>query len=225
MKNFPIYAEEDRGYSWTRMSNIAKINNIYLIAGTMPEKDSENHIYNTSYVFNRDGEQIAKHRKMHLFDINIKGGQTFKESDMFTAGNSITIFNTEFCTMGVEICYDIKFPELTYLTEEAGAKIIFVPAIFNMTTGPLHWELLFRTRSVDNQIYMVGCSQARRFDYEYVSYANSIITSPWGDIVNKMDEKEKIIVQEIDLSYVEKIREQLPLLKQKRKDIYSLSLL
>ena len=69
MKNFPIYAEEDRGYSWTRMSNIAKINNIYLIAGTMPEKDSENHIYNTSYVFNRDGEQIAKHRKMHLFDI------------------------------------------------------------------------------------------------------------------------------------------------------------
>ena len=97
-----------------------------------------------------------------------------------------------------------------------------MPAAFNMTTGPAHWEFTFRARALDNQVYMVGCSQARQAE-GYTSYGNSIITSPWGEVIGKMDEKEGMLIQEIDLKRVDEIREQLPLIKQRRTDIYSLT--
>lgn len=101
----------------------------------MPEKDDEGRIYNTAYVFDRQGNCIAKHRKMHLFDINVKGGQCFRESDTLTAGDSVTTFETEFGIFGICICYDIRFPELSRLMALKGAQVILVPAAFNMTTG------------------------------------------------------------------------------------------
>ena len=222
-ENFPVYAEPEGGLSWERMSQAAKKNGIYLVAGTMPECDPEGHIYNTAYVFDRDGRQIAKHRKMHLFDINVKGGQRFCESDTLTAGNSVTVFDTEFGRFGLMICYDIRFPELARLISLQGAKMIFVPAAFNMTTGPAHWQLSFRMRALDNQVFMTGCSQARQ-EGGYISYGHSIVTSPWADVVTEMDEKEGMLLQEIDLERVEEIREQLPFLKQRRTDVYSLVL-
>ena len=101
--------------------------------------------------------------------------------------------------------------------------MIFVPACFNMTTGPAHWALAFRSRALDNQVFMAGCAQARQ-NSGYISYGHSIITSPWGDVVGQMDEREGLMIREIDLSQVEKVREELPLLKQRRKDVYTLSL-
>ena len=114
----------------------------------MPEKDAEGNVYNTSYIFDREGKQIGKHRKVYLFDIDVKGGQTFKESDTLTAGDSDTVFDTEFGKIGVMLCFDIRFPELSRMMVNDGAKVIFVPAAFNMTTGPAHWELSFRTRAL-----------------------------------------------------------------------------
>ena len=110
--------------------------------GSMPEKDAEGNVYNTCYVFDREGKQIGKHRKVHLFDIDIKGGQTFKESDTLTAGDSDTVFDTEFGKMGVMLCFDIRFPELSRMMVNDGTRIVFVPAAFNMTTGPAHWNCL-----------------------------------------------------------------------------------
>ena len=207
---------------WQAMSDAAREHHIYLVAGSMPEKDEAGHVYNTAYAFDREGKQIGKHRKMHLFDIAVKGGQTFRESDTLTAGNQVTTFDTEFGRCGLEICYDIRFPELARLTEEAGARIIFVPAAVNMTTGPAHWELSFRMRALDNQVFMVGCSQARQ-DSGYISYGHSIVTSPWGDVIHMMDEKEGMALVELDLDRIDQVREQLPLLKQRRLDIYELS--
>ena len=220
--NFPIYAEPEGGKCWQAMSDAAREHHIYLVAGSMPEKDEAGHVYNTSYAFNREGKQIGKHRKMHLFDIAVKGGQTFRESDTLTAGNQVTTFDTEFGRCGLEICYDIRFPELARLTEEAGARIIFVPAAFNMTTGPAHWEMSFRMRALDNQVFMVGCSQARQ-DSGYTSYGHSIVTSPWSDVIHMMDEKEGMDLVELDLDRIDQVREQLPLLRQRRLDIYELS--
>lgn len=221
--NFPVYAEIEEGPCWQRMAKSAALNKVYLIAGSMPERDSACHIYNTSYVFDRKGRQIAKHRKMHLFDISVKGGQHFMESETLTAGNDVTVFDTEFCRIGIEICYDIRFPELARLVALEGAEIIIVPAAFNMTTGPAHWDLSFRARALDNQVFMVGCSQARQENSEYISYGNSIICSPWGDIVAHMDEKEGLLIQEMDLERVAQVRGQLPLLQQRRQDIYTLA--
>lgn len=222
-ENFPIYAEKEGGPVWQQLSGYAKQYGIYLIGGSMPEKDAEGNVYNTSYIFDREGKQIGKHRKVHLFDIDVKGGQTFKESDTLTAGDSDTVFDTEFCKIGVMLCFDIRFPELSRMMVNDGAKVIFVPAAFNMTTGPAHWELSFRTRALDNQIYMVGCAPARDVSAGYISWGHSIVTDPWGRVTDMLDEKKGILLAELDMDYEEQVREELPLLKSRRKDIYQLS--
>ena len=222
-ENFPIYAEKEGGPVWQQLSGYAKQYGIYLIGGSMPEKDAEGNVYNTSYIFDREGKQIGKHRKVHLFDIDVKGGQTFKESDTLTAGDSDTVFDTEFGKIGVMLCFDIRFPELSRMMVNDGAKVIFVPAAFNMTTGPAHWELSFRTRALDNQIYMVGCAPARDVSAGYISWGHSIVTDPWGRVIDMLDEKKGILLAELDMDYEEQVREELPLLKNRRKDIYQLS--
>ena len=221
-ENFPIYAEEEGGPIWQQLSAYAKQYGVYLIGGSMPEKDAEGNVYNTCYVFDREGKQIGKHRKVHLFDIDVKGGQTFKESDTLTAGDSDTVFDTEFGKIGVMLCFDIRFPELSRMMVNDGAKVIFVPAAFNMTTGPAHWELSFRTRALDNQIYMVGCAPARDVSAGYISWGHSIVTDPWGRVIDMLDEKKGILLAELDMDYEEQVREELPLLKSRRKDMYKL---
>ena len=221
-ENFPIYAEKEGGPVWQQLSGYAKQYGIYLIGGSMPEKDAEGNVYNTSYIFDREGKQIGKHRKVHLFDIDIKGGQTFKESDTLTAGDSDTVFDTEFGKIGVMLCFDIRFPELSRMMVNDGARIVFVPAAFNMTTGPAHWELSFRTRALDNQIYMVGCAPARDVSAGYISWGHSIVTDPWGRVIDMLDEKKGILLAELDMDYEEQVREELPLLKSRRKDMYKL---
>lgn len=221
-ENFPIYAEKEGGPVWQQLSGYAKQYGIYLIGGSMPEKDAEGNVYNTSYIFDREGKQIGKHRKVHLFDIDVKGGQTFKESDTLTAGDSDTVFDTEFGKIGAMLCFDIRFPELSRMMVNDGARIVFVPAAFNMTTGPAHWELSFRTRALDNQIYMVGCAPARDVSAGYISWGHSIVTDPWGRVTDMLDEKKGILLAELDMDYEEQVREELPLLKSRRKDMYKL---
>lgn len=221
-QNFPVYAEEEGGPVWQQLSEYAKQYGIYLIGGSMPEKDAEGKVYNTSYIFDRQGKQIGKHRKVHLFDIDVTGGQTFKESDTLTAGDHDTVFDTEFGRMGVMLCFDIRFPELARMMVNDGAKAIFVPAAFNMTTGPAHWELSFRTRALDNQIYMIGCAPMRDESAGYISWGHSIVTDPWGRVIDMLDEKEGVLLTELDLDYEEQVREELPLLKSRRKDMYRL---
>ncbi len=221
-QNFPVYAEEEGGPAWEMMAGLAKTYGIYLIAGSMPERDDQGKIFNTSYVFDRQGKQIGKHRKAHLFDIDVKGGQQFKESDTLTPGNSDTVFDTEFGKMGVCICYDIRFPEMLRMTVNDGARMVFVPAAFNMTTGPAHWEISFRVRALDNQIYMLGCAPVRDPSTGYTSWGHSILTDPWGQVVKELDEKEGILLETIDLEYEDAVRQQLPLLKHRRQDLYRL---
>lgn len=220
--NFPVYAEAQGGPAWQACSDLAKKHRVYLSAGSMPEVDGEGRVYNTAYVFDRQGNQIAKHRKVHLFDIDVKGGQSFKESDTLTAGRDITVFDTEFGKMGLCICYDLRFPELARLMVTEGAKVILVPAAFNMTTGPAHWEILFRNRALDNQAFVIGTAPARDASSGYTSWGHSIVVSPWGDIISQLEEKEGYMIQELDLDRVEEVRGQLPLLAHRRTDLYRL---
>ena len=220
-KRFPTFAEPDRGPSWQFLSDLAKEKRVYLCGGSIAEREGER-VYNTAYVFDPDGAQIAKHRKMHLFDIDVKGGQRFFESDTLSPGNDVTVFSTPFCSIGLCICYDFRFPELSRLMVDAGAKVILVPAAFNMTTGPAHWELLFRSRAVDNQVYTVGVAPARDPNASYQSWGHSIVCSPWGEVLMQADETESVLIAVLDLDRVSEVREQLPLLKQRRTDVYRL---
>lgn len=222
---FIEYGEyENESTTLMTISELASENNVYILAGSIPEYEKDN-LYNTSYLFDRTGSIIAKHRKMHLFDIDVKDKITFKESDVLTSGENVTVAETEFGKVGIGICYDVRFPELARLMVEDGALILFYPGAFNMTTGPAHWELLFRSRALDNQAFCVGVAPALNMDASYHSYGHSIVTSPWGEIISQADEKEDIIFCEIDLSEIKKVREELPLLKNKRKDLYEVRLL
>ena len=135
----------------------------------------------------------------------------------------MTVFDTEFGKMGLCICYDFRFPELARLMVDEGAQVIIVPAAFNMTTGPLHWELMFRQRAVDNQVYTIGAAPARDLNAGYHSWGHSIAVDPWGKVLMEMDEKLAVKVVELELDEVKKVREQLPLLKHRRGDIYALT--
>lgn len=221
-ENFPLYAEEQGGEAFQTLAQMAKENEIYLVGGSMPERAETGQLYNTSYVFDRDGRLIGKHRKVHLFDVNFENGQKFQESATLAPGDEVTVFDTEFCKMGLCICYDIRFPELARLMVDEGAQMILVPAAFNMTTGPLHWELLFRGRAADNQVFMAGCAPSRDVNGVYVSYANSIVTSPFGEVLLRMDEHAGCALCAIDLAKVEEARKALPLLVHRRKDLYTL---
>lgn len=191
------------------LSDIAKEQGVVLVAGSVPELDS-GRIYNTSFVFDENGSIIAKHRKVHLFDINVAGKISFKESDTFTAGDSFTVFDTKWGKIGLIICFDIRFPEFIK-PNSAKLKMIIVPASFNMTTGPAHWELLFKARAVDNQLFMAGCAAALDKSAGYHSYGHSIITDPWGKTIVQLDSGEAVVTRELDLNKVDEIRQQLPL--------------
>ena len=209
------------GEVWRALSAIARENSLYLVGGSFPEEE-DGHIYNSAFVFDRQGAQLARHRKTHLFDIDVDGGQRFWESDTFTPGSDVTTFDTEFGKMGLCVCFDIRFPELTRLETLRGAQVIFCPAAFNMTTGPAHWELLFRSRALEDQVFTAACAPARDESGSYVSYANSLCCSPWGDVLCRAGTEEQILLADIDLARIDAVRRQLPLLSARRTDVYTL---
>ena len=219
---FRANAEPAGGPVHTAMAGLARETGLWLVAGSMPEADGER-IYNTSFVFDPAGRQAAFHRKMHLFDIDVKGGQRFMESETFTAGDSVTVFDTPFGKLGLCICFDLRFPELARCMALAGARAIVTPAAFNMTTGPAHWELLFRQRAVDNQLFTLGVAPARDEQGPYVSYGNTILCSPWGEVLARAGSAPALLLADVDLDQNESIRAQLPLLSARRTDVYRLS--
>ena len=216
---FRPYGEPEGGPAQAALSAAAAENRIYVVGGTVPELEGDR-VYNTCYVYDRQGRQIARYRKAHLFDIDVEGGQRFKESDTFTPGSEITTFETEFGTMGLCVCFDMRFEELARCMCLRGAKVIFVPAAFNMTTGPAHWELLFRQRAVDNQCFTVGVAPARDESASYVAYGNSIVAEPWGSVLCRAGAEAATLYADLDLSRVDAIRQQLPILSARRTDLY-----
>lgn len=219
-RKFPEYAEEiDSGVTVTAISELAHKKGVYIIAGSIPERVG-NKIYNTSLMFDKTGKIIGKHRKIHLFDIDVSNKITFKESETISAGNKITLIDTDLCKLGIAICYDIRFPELFVMMTIKGAELIVVPAVFNMFTGPAHWELLMRTRAVDNQVYIAAASPARNKNSSYVAYANSMIVDPFGIITNRAGFKEQIIYSKLDYEKLRKTRTEMPLFKHRRNDVY-----
>jgi len=216
---FAEYGEPDGGPAQAALSGLAKDLGIFIVGGSIPEL-ADGKLYNTSYVYDAQGRQIAKHRKVHLFDIDVKGGIRFFESDYLSAGHEITMFETPFGLMGLCICFDFRFPEMARIMALKGAVAILVPAAFNMTTGPAHWETMFRQRAVDNQLFTVGVAPARDVTASYVSYGNSMAVNPWGEVIARCGGAPCIQIVDLDLSLVDGIRGQLPLLSGRRTDVY-----
>ncbi|CEG69115.1 Putative Nitrilase [Rhizopus microsporus] len=203
------------------LSSAAKDANIYLIGGSIPEKEeATGKIYNTTTVYDPSGAMIAKHRKVHLFDIDVPGKITFKESETLSPGSWLTSVDTKYGKLGLGICYDIRFPEMAMIAARKGCLAMIYPGAFNMTTGPLHWELLQRARAVDNQIYVATCAPARDLNADYHSWGHSTVVDPRGAVIATCEEKETIVYADIDPQEVKNVRTYIPLYDQRRFDIY-----
>ena len=196
---------------------------VYVIAGSMPIDGDASRRFNSSLVFDRDGQVVFRHNKIHLFDCTPPGGPRVKESDFVMPGDTCGSFDTPWGKASVIVCYDIRFTPIAQLLADQDIRLLFVPAAFSLTTGPAHWEMLVRLRSVEIQGFVVGVQPAYNPELKYVPYGHSIIASPWGDVILDAGQEETIEVVTLDLDEVKRIRQSFPLLAHRRKDLYTTS--
>lgn len=222
-QHFPAYAEEiPSGETSRSLAAIAKELGIYLIGGTIPEKcRTDSKLYNTCTVWSPEGSLLATYRKIHLFDINIPGGITFRESDVLTGGSTLATVAIDGAKVGLGICYDMRFDELARLYRNQGCDMLIYPGAFNMKTGPLHWELLARGRANDTQSYVATISPARDPAAGYVAWGHSMVVDPWAKVVAEANEEEAIVVADVNLQTVDEVRAQIPIFSQRRTDLYA----
>ncbi|KAG8885605.1 hypothetical protein FRB97_000513 [Tulasnella sp. 331] len=204
------------------LSAAAKETGMWLIGGSIPERDvvDKKKLYNTATMYSPEGELVAIHRKVHLFDIDVPGKIIFKESDALSPGTEMTMIDTDVGRIGIGICYDVRFPEPAMIAARKGCVAMIYPGAFNLTTGPLHWELLARGRAVDNQIYVAMCSPARDLSADYHAWGHSMVVDPLAVKLTEAGENEAIVWATIDPAEVESARKNIPVTSQRRFDVY-----
>ncbi len=210
-------AETLDGESLSLMSRLARELRIHIAAGSITERAGDSaRSYNTSVLLGPDGGRIAVYRKIHLFDVDLPGRVTVRESDSKLGGADVVCAETPLGAIGLSICYDLRFPELYRRLAFAGARIIMVPSAFTFPTGEAHWEPLVRVRAIENQAYVIAPAQFGPNLYGYSDYGNSMIVDPWGRVLARAADQEGVVVAPIDLEYQDRVRSELPALKHAR---------
>ena len=194
---------------------------ICLHCGSITEKVPGKAPRNTSYVFGTSGEKLGQYSKLHLFDVELENGPSYRESDDVSGGKEIVLVETPLCTMGLSICYDMRFPELFRLMAERGAQLLVNCANFTANTGKDHWEPLLRARAIENTCYVAAVGQCGKKP-KFQAWGHTVLVSPWGEILGMLGEEPGLLLGEIDLGKLEQVRRQIPSLKNVRKDIYHL---
>ncbi|KAJ7533252.1 hypothetical protein O6H91_13G039600 [Diphasiastrum complanatum] len=208
---FSLFAEEidaddlSGSPSCGMLAEVSRSRKVTLVGGSIPERFGS-HLYSTCCVFGSNGKLRARHRKVHLFDVDIPGQLTFKESATLTAGDELTIVDTDVGLLGIGICHDIRFPELAILCAERGADVICYLAAFEMNTGPLFWEVLQKARALDNQLYVATCSPARDLTINHAAWGHSTVVGPFGEILATTGHEEAVVFADIDYAYIREVR-------------------
>jgi len=214
------YADRLDGELMTRLAGWAKDLGIYLLAGSIPEEiRGSDLVHNTSVLFSPSGQRLAVYRKMHLFDVRIRGRAVFEESSLVAAGSDPVIADTPLGRMGLTICYDLRFPELYRRLALAGAEVLFVPSAFTAYTGRAHWLPLLQARAIENQCWVVAPAQVGVHGPRRESHGSTAIIDPWGTIVARRDKGEGVVIAEIDLDREARIRKALPCLEHVRSQL------
>ena len=215
-------AEPVPGPTSDRLAAIARERGMWIVGGSVIERDGER-IHNTSTLFDRDGELVARYRKIHLYDVDLPGQPPFRESATFSAGDQLVTHETDGARVGLSVCYDLRFPELYRGLMVMGAQVLFVPAQFQYETGKDHWEVLLRARAIENQCFVVAPAQWGTFgapEKGRRSYGNSMAVDPWGRVlVRAPDEGDGVWFADLDLAALRRVRESLPALQHRRLGI------
>ena len=208
------------GYTTEILIAKAKEHKMYIHSGSFCKAvEGENRAYNTSVIIDPEGKIIGEYHKLHPFDITMPDGTVNKESERIRPGDEIVVADTALGKLGMSICYDIRFPELYRIMTLEGAQVIFTPASFTMATGKEHWECILRTRAIENACYIVAADQIGQ-KHEFLAYGHSMVIDPWGTIIAKARDEAGMFYADIDLDYEDKIRQKVPVLKNRRADIY-----
>jgi len=192
---------------------------VWLIGGTFPEAiPGDTRVYNTSVVVAPDGSEVARYRKIHLFDVDIgdAGEDSYRESAHFAPGEDVVVAKTPFGGIGLSICYDLRFPELYRRHADQGACFVTVPSAFTPQTGRDHWEVLLRARAIEAQAFVIAPAQCGRHSPDRASHGRSLIVDPWGLVVAQAGDRPGVIDAECDLADLERIREAIPALRNRR---------
>ena len=198
---------------------------IHLIAGSIAERvEGQEKAFNTSTLIGPDGELEARYRKIHMFDVDV-GGVVYRESDHDEPGDEVVTAALggalEGVTLGLTVCYDLRFPELYRILAVRGATVVTVPSAFTLETGKDHWEVLLRARAIENQAFMVGANQVGEAPPHYHSYGRSAIVDPWGVVLAQAPDEECFVATDLDLKLQDRIRTALPSLANRRPASYN----
>ncbi|MCH2187249.1 carbon-nitrogen hydrolase family protein [Myxococcota bacterium] len=217
---FPC-AEESGGPLAQFLGSLAREHRIWLIGGSLPEKiPGDSRVYNTSLVFSPEGEEIARYRKIHLFDVDLGEDQkeVYRESHHFAPGRTPVTAETPFGSIGLSICYDLRFPELYRHPALCGAQFLTVPSAFMPQTGLDHWEILLRARAIEAQAFVLAPAQCGQHTPDRASFGHSMIIDPWGRILAEAGDSPTVIDADCDLAEAERIRSAIPALRHRRLD-------
>lgn len=218
-----VAEDEGTGTIQDFLSEQAKSNNIWLIAGTVPIKlksdnvHHENKYYAACLVYNEKGEQVSRYDKIHLFDVHLEATkETYSESETIEAGNKAVVIDTPFGKIGLGICFDLRFPELFRELVLQGAQIIVIPSAFTAITGKAHWEVLLRARAIENLCYVVASAQGGYHVNGRETHGDSMIIDPWGTILDHLPQGSGYVVADIDIENINNIRKNFPVLKNRK---------
>ena len=207
---------EDKAAPLKRLQALAKELGIWLHVGSLGMKLASGKVANRSYLIAADGEIAARYDKLHMFDVDLAGGESYRESRTFDPGATAVLADLPWGRLGMSICYDLRFPALYRALATAGADMIAVPAAFTKQTGEAHWQVLLRARAIETGAYVLAACQGGLHENGRSTYGHSMIVSPWGEVLAEAGEDPQILLADIDLGLCAETRAKIPSLKHGR---------
>ena len=190
---------------------------IWMHLGSLALKGEGDKLVNRGFVIDAQGDIRARYDKIHLFDVDLPTGESWRESAMYDGGRSaVVVPDTPVGKLGLTICYDLRFPELFQRLSDAGAEVIAVPAAFTVPTGKAHWQVLMRARAIEAELFIVAAAQAGRHEDGRDTYGHSLVVDPWGEVILEMGGEPGLAFTEVDLGRIAEVRARIPVHQHRR---------
>ena len=209
-------AENLRGPTVEILQEWAAEHDIWLLAGSLPIKGKSSKVTNTSLLFTPEGDIHSRYDKMHLFDVDVAGDRSYKESSSVEAGKKVVVADTAWGKFGLSVCYDLRFPELYRAQSEKGATVLLIPSAFTAVTGKAHWDVLTRARAIENQAYVIAPAQTGSPYEGRMTHGHTRIVDPWGKVIAERPAGTGVVWADLNFEHLEKIRRDLPVLSHRK---------
>ena len=207
---------EERHQSIEAFRQLARETGAWLLAGSLTVKVEPERVANRSLLFDPRGELVARYDKIHMFDVDLAGGESYRESRTYRPGDRAVVADLPWGRLGMTVCYDMRFPHLYRDLAQAGAKYLTVPSAFTRPTGQAHWHVLLRARAIENGCFVFAAAQCGEHEGGRKTYGHSLIVSPWGEILADGGEEPGFIIAEVDPAKVDEARRMVPSLQHDR---------